>query len=104
MPEYATCGFNHDFQTHAKANDDLDNDWMYIGYPQSYIPKLEPNTQAFLDAMCYFLLFYFTVIRLFLKIPTKTSKARCAVMSMLLLYLVIANILIIAIQFRRRPE
>lgn len=104
MPEYATCGFDHDFQAKAIANDDTDNDYLYIGYPQSYIPKLEPNTQAIIDALCYFTLWYFTFIRLFLKIPTKTSKARCAVMSALLFYLIIANILIITIQFRRRAE
>ena len=52
--------------------------------------------------MCaYSLLLYFTILRLFLKKPTKTAKLRCAVISMMLCYLITANIMTILTDYSR---
>lgn len=49
--------------------------------------------QAVVDATSYALLLYFTAIRLCLKKVTKTARLRCAGMSSLLIYLIVANVL-----------
>lgn len=48
----------------------------------------------------YFILLYFTIIRLFLKKATKTAMIRTAVMSSLLIFMIISSILVIAIHIR----
>lgn len=100
-PEYELCGYNPDFAGAANAaaaagaEGDEAEDYRYVGYPSSQIPKLHPHTQAAVDATSYALLLYFTGIRLCLKKVTKTARLRCAGMTSLLLYLIVANVLAI---------
>ena len=57
--------------------------------------------QAAVDATSYALLLYFTALRLGLKKATRTARCRCAGMSLLLLYLITANVLAIVIDYPR---
>ena len=77
------------------------NDYLHVGYPSSYAPKLTPKTQATIDMCAYGALLYFTIIRLFLKRATKTAKLRCFVISMMLCYLITANIMTILTDYSR---
>jgi len=40
QPEYENCGFNKDFLNDPNYN--VENDWELVGYPSSYLPKLDP--------------------------------------------------------------
>ena len=99
MGEYDTCGYNPDFVHDAAVSGN--DEYLEIHYPSSQVPKLLPQAQAFFDATSYGLLLYFTAIRLCLKKPTKTAKLRCAGIASILIYLIIVNILTIAIGTQR---
>ena len=96
---YANCGYNPQFA--ADALREGKEDYQLVGTPNSGSPKLEPEVQAVVEAICYLALLYFTAIRLCLKKVTKTARLRCGVMTSLLVYLIGANILALVIGFRR---
>lgn len=84
-PEYQYCGFNYTFATApAKGTYKQENDIDYVGYPSSNIPKIETFTESRISIVCYALLMYFTLIRLFLKVITRTAKLRTIVITGLL--------------------
>lgn len=84
-PEYEWCGFNYTFATApAKGTYDPSKDIDYVGYPSSNFPKIESTTESNISIVCYALLMYFTLIRLFLKVITRTAKVRTIVITGLL--------------------
>ena len=84
-PEYQWCGFNYTFASApAKGTYDPGKDIEYVGYPSSNIPKIETVTESRISIACYVLLMYFTLIRLFLKVITRTAKLRTIVITCLL--------------------
>lgn len=98
----STCGFksggiNSEFRViHKGETTDVED----VGIPASKIPKLYPVPEAILNTFCYLVLLYFTVIRVFLRKATKTAKLRTLSISSLLLFLIISNILVIAIGYK----
>lgn len=50
--------------------------------------------------LCYMVLLYFTIIRLFLKKVTKTAKIRTLSISILLLFLIISNLCVIGVGYK----
>lgn len=63
------------------------------------MPKLHPKTQAALDMICYLILLYFTIIRLYLKKVTITAKIRTLVISILLAFLFVSSLMVIVNEY-----
>jgi hypothetical protein len=71
-----------------------EDEYKILGYPSSRIYKLKPKTTAILNMLTFSILIYFTLIRLFLKVTTKTAIMRSTIISSALFILVIENMLI----------
>ena len=104
--EYEHCGFNVNFQEDLKKMADLPEgdqkeEYQILGYPSSQIIKLEPNTQATMELISYALLIYFSNLRIFIKKATKTALLRTAIITVLLLYLMICNLLTLTMDYKR---
>jgi hypothetical protein len=77
----------------------IDADYTIVGYPSSRIPKLEPNTQAVIEIFCELVLLYYTNSRLLTKKKTKSAIFRCVLISTMLLYEIVSNILILGTDY-----
>jgi hypothetical protein len=64
---YLKCGF---YSRSTERNLDP------VNTPASNIAKLLPQAQAISDILSFFILLYFSIMRLFLKKATKTAKFR----------------------------
>ena len=59
-----------------------------------------PVSEAVLMIVSYLILFYFNLIRLFIKKATKTAKIRTVSISVLLIFLILSNLFVIAIGYK----